>query len=376
MRTPLTVNDWRAAAKRKLPRFVFEYLDGAAEDGLSLRRNRAAFEAVALRPRVLRDTTRFDASVELLGQRWAQPFAIAPTGLNGLVRPGGDIALARAAARMDVPFILSTASNERLEAVRAAAPKAELWLQLYVMQEPGITEQLLRRARAAGFNTLVLTVDVPVSGLRERDVRNGFKLPFRMTPRLALDLALHPRWAMRQALAGEPRFVNLVEVPDAALGPQAQAALLARAMDRSLDWSWLARVRADWPGNLVLKGVLHPEDARLALEAGVDALVASNHGGRQLDGAIAPLAALPQIVDAVEGRIPVILDSGVRRGIDIAKALSLGAAAVLIGRPTLYGLAAQGEDGAVQVLEGLRSELERCLILMGADCASALRGST
>jgi len=241
-----------------------------------------------------------------------------------------------------------------------------------VMEDPGITEQLLQRARAAGIDTLALTVDVPVSGLRERDVRNGFKLPWRVTPRLVMDLATHPRWALRQALAGQPSFVNLVASPDAALSPQAQAALLTRAMSRGLDWSWLARLRTEWAGKLVLKGLLHPHDARLAVDSGIDALIVSNHGGRQLDGAIAPLAVLPEIVDAVAGRIPVVLDSGIRRGVDIVKALSLGAVAVLIGRPILYGLAAQGEVGAVHVLEGLRSELERCMILMGADAVAAV----
>jgi len=369
---PRTGKEWREAARRALPRFVFEYVDGASEDELSLRNNRTAFEALTLRPRILSDTRRVDPSLTLLGQRWAQPFAVAPTGLNGLIRPGGDIALARAAARIGVPFILSTASNERLEAVRAAVPDANLWLQLYVLEDPGITEQLLQRARAAGIDTLVLTVDVPVSGLRERDVRNGFTLPWRVTPRLVMDLATHPRWALRQALTGQPSFVNLVASPDAALGPQAQAALLTRAMNRGLNWSWLARLRTEWAGKLALKGLLHPHDARLAVDSGIDALIVSNHGGRQLDGAVAPLAVLPEIVDAVAGRIPVVLDGGVRRGVDIVKALSLGAAAVLIGRPILYGLAAQGEAGAVHVLEGLRSELERCMILMGADAVAAV----
>jgi len=373
MGTPLTVEDWRQAARRTLPRFVFDYVDGAAEDECSLRANRSAFDELEWVPRVLRDVSDIDATVTVFGRRWAAPMATAPTGLNGLVRPGGDIALARAARDAGVPFILSTASNDRLEAVREAAPDAELWLQLYVMQASGTTEQLLDRARAANCGALVLTVDVPVSGLRERDLRNGFRVPFRMSPRLLLDLLRHPGWALRQGLAGQPQFVNLVQNPGQPMSPAAQAALLKRVMDPSLDWQWLANLRRRWQGPLLLKGVLHHADARHAVEHGVDGLIVSNHGGRQLDGAIAPLRALPAVLDAVGGRLPVLLDSGVRRGGDIAKALALGASAVLLGRPLLYGLAAAGEDGAGAVLSQLADELHRVMVLLGAPDLPALR---
>ena len=240
------------------------------------------------------------------------------------------------------------------------------------MQDPGITDQLLRRANANAFDTLVLTVDVPVSGKREQDHRNGFRLPFRLTPRLLADLATHPRWSLRQAIAGQPAFVNLVEDVSSALSPQAQAALLARAMDRRLTWERLDQIRQQWTGKLLIKGVLHPEDALLAMSAGVDGIVVSNHGGRQLDGGIASMEALPRIHQAVCGRIPILLDSGVRRGVDLVKAIARGASGVLIGRPVLYGLAAGGESGARQILMTLEEEIQRCMVLMGAASVSKI----
>lgn len=369
----LNVNDWRAAARRTLPRFVYEYVDGAAEDEQCLARNRSALDAVSLTPRILRDIRRIDPAVSLFDQTWAQPFAIAPTGLNGLIRPGGDLMGAAAAQTLGVPFVLSTASNERLEAVREAAPQAQLWLQLYVMEDRSVAEQLLRRAKAAKFSALVLTVDVPVSGLREKDLRNGFKLPFKPSLPLAMDLMRHPAWSLRQAMGGGPKFVNLVEDPTARMSAQAQAALLARAMDRSLDWSSLSWLRQHWDGPLLVKGVLHPEDARRAQREGVDALIVSNHGARQLDVAPASIDQLPRIVEAVRGAIPVLMDSGIRRGSDVARALALGAHAVLIGRPVLYGLAVQGQAGIERVLTSLASELERTMILLGETDTAALR---
>lgn len=375
MPTPLNTQDWRVLARRRLPKFVFDFIDGAAEDGLTLQANRLAFEAIHLLPRVLRDTRVVDKSANILGQRRSLPLCVAPMGLNGLVRPGGDVALAKAAAAAGIPFVLSTASNDRMERIRQEVPEGTLWLQLYVMQEPSMTEQLLRRAGNSGFDTLVVTVDVPVSGMREQDLRNGFRLPFKFTPRLLADLAMHPRWSLRQAAAGAPAFVNLVEDMSASLSPQAQAALLARAMDRSLDWARLAQLRRDWQGKLLVKGILHPEDARLAVAAGVDGIVVSNHGGRQMDGAAASLHALPAVVQAVAGRVPVLLDSGVRRGSDVIKALALGAAAVLVGRPLLYGLAAQGETGACEVLRTLATEIERGMTLMGATRVEDLSGA-
>jgi len=365
----LNFADLRRGAQRRLPRFVFDYLDGAAEDERCLQRNGAALERLHLLPTTLRDTQRIDTALEVFGQRWAGPIGVAPIGLVGLVRPQGDVLLARAAARAGLPHVLSTASNSRIEAVRQSG--AAQWFQLYVMSERAIAEQMVRRARAAGYSALVLTVDVPVSGLRERDLRNGFRMPWRPGPATVLDVALHPRWLAGVARHGMPGLVNLSEHGGSA-SIEAQAAILARSMDRSLGWDALAWLRRLWDGPLVLKGVLHPGDARRALEFGVDGLIVSNHGGRQLDAAPAAITALPPVLDAVAGRIPVFVDSGFRRGSDVVKALALGARAVFFGRTPIFGLACGGEDGAHAALMALRDELERTLTLLGANSLAAI----
>ena len=363
----LNVDDYRRAARRALPRFVFDYVDGGADDQNCLARNQSDLSAIRLTPRVLRDTSLIDTSVEVFGTRWSLPFAIAPTGLNGLIRPGGDLALALAASRLGVPFTLSTASNQRLEDVRLGAPNAQQWLQLYVMQDRSIAEQLVRRAGQSGMQALVLTVDVPASGNRESDIRNGFSLPLRPIAKLALDLISHPRWSLNMARSGAPQFVNLVDDPRAVMSAQAQAALLSRAMDRALVWDSMRWLRGLWDGPLLIKGLLHPRDAMLALRHGVDGLIVSNHGGRQLDAAPSAISALPAVVQAVKGQIPVFMDSGVRRGSDVARALALGAQAVFVGRPVLYGLASSGQVGAEAVLQILARELTLCMTLLGAN---------
>ena len=360
----LNVEDYRRAARTVLPRFVFDYVDGAAERGDCLQRNRGGLDRLAMRPRVLRDTRGLDTRIEVFGETWQRPFAIAPMGFNGLTRPQGDVLLARAAAAAGVPFVLSTASNARLEAV--VQPSSALnWFQLYVMGERAIAEQMVRRARRAGYRALVLTVDVPVSGYRERDVRNGFKMPFRPSPATLANLATRPRWLLRFIAHGMPGFVNLAE-EEGSDTLQLQAALLSREMDRSLSWDSLDWLRRLWDGPLLLKGVLHPDDARQARAHGIDGLIVSNHGGRQLDGAIATIDALEAVLDAVEDRLPVFVDSGFRSGLDVAKALALGARGVFLGRPLLYGLAVDGEAGAAAVLELITTELERTMILTGA----------
>lgn len=366
----LNVEDYRRAAKKALPRFVFDYVDGAAERGECLRRNRAGLDQLVLLPRTLRDTSTLDTSIDVFGQTWRYPFAVAPMGFNGLTRPQGDVLLARAAAKSGIPFVLSTASNARLETV-ASSPSALNWLQLYVMRERGIAEQMVRRARQAGYGALVLTVDVPVSGYRERDVRNGFRLPFRPSPATLFNLAGHPRWLMRFLASGMPAFVNLAE-EEGADTLQLQAALLSREMDRSLTWESLGWLRRLWDGPLLIKGVLHPDDAAQARAAGVDGLIVSNHGGRQLDGAISSICALDGVLKAVDGHLPVFADSGFRSGLDVVKALALGAKGVFIGRPLLYGLAVDGEDGATTVLKLITTELERAMTLVGASEVTAL----
>ena len=365
----LNTRDYQRHAKRQLPRFVFEYVDGGAEDEACLRRNTDDLAGLHLLPTVMRDTSVIDTSVRLFGQTWQAPFAVAPIGLCGLVRPGGDQMMAQAAATAGVPHVLSTASNTRLEELHPGGASALQWLQLYVMSERSIAEQIVRRARRAGFGALVLTVDVPVSGARERDARNHFKLPFRPTPAIVLDMLRHPRWLWRLARGGAPSFVNLSEhnTPGSA---QVQAALLAREMDRRLDWDSLRWLRRLWGGPLLLKGLLHPADASRALAHGVDGIIVSNHGGRQLDLVPSGIAALPRVVDAVGSRMPVLVDGGFRRGGDVAKALALGAQAVLLGRPPVYGLASDGRAGVAAVLALLRQELERTMTLLGAACVA------
>ncbi|SFC64380.1 (S)-mandelate dehydrogenase [Polaromonas sp. OV174] len=366
----LNIEDFRRQARKNLPRFVFDYVEGAAEDERCRDRNGANLQALQLVPTCLRDTSTIDTSLTVFGQRWNAPLGVAPVGFCGLVHPQGDKFLARAAASRGLPFVLSTASNTRLEAVREAAPKGLQWMQLYVMSDRAIAEQLIRRAREANYGALVLTVDVPVSGYRERDVRNGFKLPFRPTLRTLANLACHPAWLLRVARYGMPSFVNLAESQEAAASAQVQAALLARAMDRRLVWESLAWIRSLWDGPLLIKGLLHADDAARALNHGVDGLIVSNHGGRQLDAAVATIDALPAIADKVGARVPVFVDSGFRRGSDIAKALALGASAVFVGRPAVYGMACGGEAGARAVLQLLSDELERTMTLLGAATLS------
>ncbi|WP_076999416.1 alpha-hydroxy acid oxidase [Variovorax sp. KK3] len=362
----LRIADFRTRARARLPRFVFDYVDGAAEDEECIVRNQTDLRALHLLPTCLRDTTRLDTAIEVFGQRWASPIGIAPIGFAGLVRRGADGALAQAAASLGLPFVLSTASNERLESVRASAPSGNQWLQLYVMSDRRIAEQMVKRAKDAAYGALVLTVDVPVSGMRERDHRNGFKLPFRPGLRTLADLVAHPAWSLSMAIGKSPGFVNLSE-GEAKASPQLQAALLARTMDRSLTWESLRWLRSLWDGPLLVKGLLHPEDAKHAIAHGVDGIVVSNHGGRQLDAAPSTISALPAVVHAVDGRVPVFVDSGFRRGSDVVKALALGARGVFIGRPAIWGLAANGQAGAAAALRLVSDEIERTMTLLGAS---------
>lgn len=368
----LNHDDFRSEARKVLPRFVFDYVDGAAEDGNCLRRNRADFDSLTLTPRVLRDTSEIDTGINVFGADWSLPFGIAPTGLNGLVRPGGDAMLAAAAAAAGVPFSLSTASNMRLEDIREVAPAGEQWMQLYVMHR-SLAERIVLRAQKAGYRALVLTVDVPVGGNRELDLRNGFRLPFKPTFKLACDLAMHPMWSLRMAANGVPAFANLSAECGEGSTAGEQAALLSRSMDRTLVWDSLAWLRKLWAGPLLLKGVQHADDARIAIDHGVDGLIVSNHGGRQFDAAPSAIAALPGVVAAAKGRVPVFMDSGIRRGSDIAKAIGLGATAVFLGRPILFALAARGRSGADAALRLYREEFVRAMILLGASSVEQLR---
>ena len=366
------VKDYRALAQRRLSRIAFDYLDGAAEDGCTLARNRAAYEQVVFRPRILRDVTTVDPTVTLFGRQQSLPAIVGPTGLNGLYWPRAEEALARAAHAAGLPFAMSTASTSLLEDVREATA-GDLWLQLYVQQDRRIAQAIMQRAQALDFSTLMLTVDTTVHGKRDHDVRNRFKLPLRITPRLLLDLATHPRWCARMLRqGGSPQLVNLAQSSGERADINVQAAAMSRQMNMALDWDAIDWLREHWRGRVLIKGVLSVDDARLAQAHGADGVVLSNHGGRQLDGAPSPLEILPAVVDALGPGMAVFIDGGVRRGSDIAKARALGASAVLLGRAPLYGLAASGPQGVADVLQILREEFEITLRLLGVTAADKL----
>ncbi|VVE27768.1 alpha-hydroxy-acid oxidizing enzyme [Pandoraea capi] len=365
------VEDYRLAARRRLTKLAFDYLEGGAEDGEALRRNREAFGQWGFAPRVMQDISQTTSQTTLWGRAAAAPMVVGPTGLNGLFWPRADELLARAAADAGLPFVLSTASTSLLEDVRAAVPDGELWLQLYVQQDRRIAESMMRRAREAGFRTLMLTVDTPVHGKRDHDTRNGFKLPLRFTPRLVADCMRHPHWSWQMLVGGAPQLRNIAKSVGERADLARHAAMLSRQMDLSLSWDDLAWVRRHWPGEVLVKGILTLDDARQAQAHGADGIVVSNHGGRQLGSTLAPVEALPMIVDAVNAGGPamaVFLDGGVRRGGDVAKAVALGAKGVLLGRAPLYGVAARGGQGVAGVLELLLGELRTTLQLLG--CAS------
>jgi len=368
------IADLRAIAQRRLPKGIFEFVDRGAEDEVSLRNNRAAFDRIRLRPRVLVDVSRRNQEITLFGHRQKMPIAIAPTGAAGILWHEGEIALARAAAAAGIPFTLATGSLTAMEKVVERAG-GRLWFQLYMYADRSLSYQLVERAKAAGLEGLVVTVDSPVFSNREYNLRNGFTIPLSYTPRNIADVLRHPRWLAgvlsRYLLTtGMPRYENY---PNAV-----KSSITARPMGRalklndSLTWEDVRVLRKRWPRTLMVKGILRSRDAALAADCGADAVIVSNHGGRVVDGALAPIEALPEIVDAVGKRIPVIVDSGFRRGTDVVKALALGASAVLIGRATLYGTAAAGEAGAARAITFFREEIDRTLALLGCGSLDAL----
>jgi L-lactate dehydrogenase (cytochrome) len=370
-----SVDDLRRAARDYLPRMVFDFVDGGAEREITLRANTADFETLRFAPRVLTDVSQVELGTTLLGEPIALPLAIAPMGLCGLVRPQGELALARAAKAAGIPMALSTAASHSLEAVIDAAP-GNLWFQLYIFRDREFAKSLVQRARAAGYRALVVTVDLTRGGKREKDIHNGFTVPPRFTRRTALDLARHPRWLWRMAPHRGQTLGNLVGWGGQDSDVVALSTFMNTQIDPSITWADLDWLRAQWDLPLLVKGILHPDDAREALARGADGIIVSNHGGRQLDGAPSTIRALPAIADAVGGAAEIVLDSGVRRGADILKALALGARACLIGKAALYGLAAGGEAGVTRVLAILRQELDVAMALTGNQRASAVRPDT
>lgn len=372
----VNIEDLRRIAQERVPKAVFDYLDGGAEAELTLRENRRAFESVTFRPRHAVSVPACDLQTEVLGTRISMPIMLAPVGYSRVMHPEGEVAAARAAGAASTGYILSTISGRRLEDVKAATA-GPVWYQLYLLGSRAVAEATIDRARRAGFSALVLTIDTAVAGIRERDVRNGIsellgkrvwaKLPFLP------DVLAHPGWLASFLLdGGVPDLANVV-LPDGKPMPLVDVGTaLAESAVTWQDFEWL---RKAWPGPIVVKGVLTADDARRAVDAGAAAVVVSNHGGRQLDSVSATLQVLPEIVAAVHGRAEVLLDGGVRRGGDAIKALCLGARAVLVGRAYAYGLAAAGTHGVARALEILRADLDRTLKLLGCTSVAALDSS-
>jgi len=354
----------RTLARARLPKPVFDFTDGAAENETTLRRNEAAFADIALLPHPLTGAASRDLSVTLFGRRLALPVIVGPTGLAGLMCPDGEGATARAATAAGTAYCLSHGSVCTLEAL-AATGAAPRWMQVFIFSDRGFTRELAERSAAAKYDALVLTVDNQLIGNRERDIRNGFQIPPRFRPTDLAAMALKARWLweMRREM-GRITFGNYIR-PGEAADLKSLASRMASLLDPSMSWADVAELRRIWQGPLLLKGVLHPNEAKTAVEHGIDGLIVSNHGGRQLDGAPATIDALPGVVEAVAGRIPVLVDGGIRRGADVVKAIALGAAACLIGRPHLWGLAVAGEAGVAQVLDIYRREIDRVMGLCG-----------
>ena len=368
----LCLDDFETAARRHLPRPVFGYVAGAVEANRSYRDNREAFDDYRFLPRVLIDISRRSTQTTLFGQSHAVPFGIAPMGIEALYAYRGDLVLARAAARANLPMIMSGSSLIRLEDVAADSPGT--WFQAYLPGDPAQIEALIARVAAAGFQTLVITVDTPVSANRENNVRTGFSTPLRPSLRLAWDGISHPRWLFGTFLRtivqhGMPHFENNY----ATRGAPILSSRVARDFaDRGhLNWAHFARIREIWKGRLIIKGVLAADDARLACDHGVQGIILSNHGGRQLDGAVAPLRVLADVVAACPG-VPVMMDSGVRRGTDVLKALALGARFVFVGRPFAYAASIAGEAGVAHAIDLLTQEVSRDMAMLGINTLDEL----
>jgi isopentenyl diphosphate isomerase/L-lactate dehydrogenase-like FMN-dependent dehydrogenase len=372
----VNIEDLRRLARRRLPRAVFDYMDGGAGDEVTLRENCRAFQEVILRPRHAVALQNCDLRTRVLGHDISFPAILAPVGYSRLMHPEGELAAARAAGEFGTAFILSTVSGHKLENVKAAST-GPVWYQLYMMGGREVAEAAIERARVAGYSALVITIDTAIAGMRERDVRNGVKelLGGSLLAKIPFvpDVLMHPRWLAAFLLdGGVPRLENVVTPGVGPMPMMDVAAALARAVVTWEDLRWLRKL---WPGPLVVKGVLTGEDARRAIDGGADGIVVSNHGGRQLDTVSASLRALPEVVAAVNGQAEVLMDGGVRRGSDIVKAICMGARAALVGRAYAYGLGAAGYPGVVRAMEILRADVGRVLRLMGSESMAELNPS-
>ncbi len=356
-----SIGDLRTIARRRTPRSVFDYVDGAAEAEVSLRRAREAFARVEFRPRVLRDVTVVDAGRDVVGTPSTLPLVLAPTGFTRMMHHDGERAVGRAAARAGIPYTLSTMGTVSIEDLSAAAPEGRHWFQLYLWKDRAASRDLVERAAASGFSTLVLTVDTPVAGRRLRDVHNGMTIPPALSARTLADMSVHPAWWFNLLTTEPLQFASLSHFAGTV------ADLADRMFDPGASADDLAWLRETWPGRIVVKGVQHPDDARLMVDLGADAVVVSNHGGRQLDRAVTPLEVLPAVVAAVDGRAEVLLDTGITDGADIVAAVANGASACMVGRAYLYGLMAGGERGVDRALAILADQITRTMRLLGVS---------
>ena len=369
------VEDFWRLARWCLPYSIYDFFDGAAEDELALNRNRNRWREITLAPKVLVDVKQVEMGCEIVGGQSSLPMAVAPTGGVGFGRHGGDIAIARAAAAMGIPYTLSTSATASIEQIAQAAP-GRLWFQAYILSHKGLLQNLIDRAYAADYEGLMITVDLPVGGKRERDLNNHLSFPLKFTPRNLLGFASRPFWAARMLRLGAPVMENLKEMQRLAASEQNKStSSVGRHYDPSFNWSDLQQIRDNWKRRLIVKGVVRPADANRLVEMGVDAIIVSNHGGRQLDASPATCDALPGIVQAVQGRVPVLVDGGIRRGVDIVKARAMGAQGVLLGRATLFGALAAGQPGATRAIEILKDELARSMQLCGVTRVSDIDAS-
>lgn len=364
-----TIADLRMLARKRTPRAAFDYTDGAAELEDSLRRARQAFRSVEFHPNVLRGVSDVDTGKEILGKRSELPFAFAPTGFTRMMNHEGESAVARVAQRNGIPMGLSTMATTSIEDLAAAAPEARKWFQLYVWRDHSAGEDLMNRAWAAGFDTLMLTVDTPVAGARLRDVRNGLTIPPALTLKTFVDGAMHPAWWFNLLTTEPLTFASLSQFDGTV------AELLNQLFDPTLNFDDLDWVRQTWPGKLVVKGIQNVDDARDVVKHGADAVLLSNHGGRQLDRAPTPIELLPAVLDEIQGDAEVWVDTGILSGGDIVAAIARGADAVLIGRAFLYGLMAGGERGVQRCVDILRAEMTRTMQLLGVRTLADLKPS-
>jgi len=368
------IHDLRDMARRNLPRGVFEFVDRGTEDDNAVANNRAALERIRFRPRTLVDVSKRDLSITLFGKKQPMPFCVGPTGTAGLLWYGGELGVARAAAKAGIPFTVAVNSMTSMETIAEQAG-GTLWFQLYLWSDRNYSYQIVERAKKVGFEALILTVDGAVPSNREYNHRNGFEVPIQFNTRNVTDVLSRPRWLasvfLRQLVtSGMPRFENYP--------PEVMDGLMSRTWKKTIlkndgmNWDDLRKLRELWPRTLMVKGVLSPQDAVKAAECGADAVIVSNHGGRNLDYSVAPIDALPGVVEAAGKRLTVIMDSGLRRGSDVVKALALGARAAFIGRAPLYGVAAHGEAGAARAIEIFREEISRVMALLGVNSVAEL----